>query len=178
MTVHPRPSDFETRTNETYAALMWALSRPGIARTLPTPGSIGIVETLIDRECSVFCAEPPLARAAERAGAALVSPERADHLFYGELPETDVLAWLRQGSDLYPDEGATLVCDGHIGSGSSLRLTGPGCDGPVDVRVGGLPDDFWSQRARLMRYPMGFELFVLDGPHVLGVPRSCKVEVL
>ena len=29
-----------------------------------------------------------------------------------------------------------------------------------------------------MRYPMGFEIFLVDGARILGVPRSTVVEVL
>ena len=178
MTTHPAPSDFEARTNATYDALMWALSRPGLPRDLPAPGQAGLVEALIDRECNVHCAEGDLSEVAARTGAALVTPERADHLFFDTLPGADLLGQIALGSDLYPDAGATLVCNGAIGAGQALRLTGPGCNGAVDVVVGGLPDGFWQKRAQVMRYPMGFELFVVDGERVLGVPRSAQVEVL
>lgn len=178
MTTHPAPSDFEARTNATYDALMWALSRPGLPRDLPPPGQMGLAEALLDRECNVHCAEPELAGLVARTGAALVAPEDADHLFFDTLPAADVLTRISLGSDLYPETGATLVCNGTIGSGQALRLTGPGCKGPVEIRLGGLPEGFWQMRARVLRYPLGFELFVIDGARVLGVPRSCTVEVL
>lgn len=177
MTAHPTPSAFEARTNATYEALMWALSRPGLPRTMPEPGMTGMIEALLDRECSVSCATPELRTAAARTGAAIVSPEQADHLFFEDLTSADVLSSLRLGSDLYPETGATLVCAATLGQGPRLTLTGPGCNGSIDVQIDGLPDGFWQTRARLSRYPMGFELFVVDGARVLGVPRSCQVEV-
>ena len=178
MTTHPRPSGFETRCNTTYEAMLWALARPGLARRLPSPGQAGIVEALIDRECAVHCTEPDLAELALRAGAASVAPEAADHVFMSRLPGADILGRLHCGSDLYPDEGATLVTDAAFGTGERLRLMGPGVDGVVEVSVGGLPGGFWQERARVMRYPMGFELFLVDGDQVVGVPRSTRVEVL
>ena len=178
MTAHPTPSAFEARTNATYEALMWALARPGLSRTLPEAGQAGILEALIDRECAVHCTRPEMAAQAARTGAALVSPDAADHVFCDALADTDLLARLRMGSDLYPEEGATLVVNARIGSGARLRLSGPGCDGLVPLQLGGLPDGFWAERARVMRYPMGFELFVLDGAEVMGIPRSTEVEVL
>ena len=178
MTTHPAPSDFEARTNATYDALMWALSRPGLPRDLPEPGQAGLVEALLDRECNVYCAEPELAGFALRTGAALVAPDQADHLFYATVHTLDVLKQISLGTDLYPETGATLVCNGTIGAGQGLRLSGPGCKGPVEIRLGGLPEGFWQMRARVLRYPLGFELFVVDGARVLGVPRSCAVEVL
>lgn len=178
MTLTPQPSAFETRSNATYEALIWALSRPGLLRTLPDAGQAPICEALIDRECSVHCAPSDLAEQAARAGAALVAFPQADHVFLPALPRAEALRDLRIGSDLYPEEGATLVLDATLGSGTRLRLTGPGVEGAVEVAVDGLPEGFWQERARVMRYPMGFELFLVDGARVLGVPRSTHVEVL
>lgn len=178
MTAHPTPSVFEARTNATYEALMWALSRPGLARALPAPGQAGIVEALLDRECRAYCAVPEIGRVAARTGATLSAPEDADHLFFDPLPNVEMLARIALGSDLYPETGATLVCSATLGQGPGVRLTGPGCDGAVEVRLGGVPDGFWQTRARLIRYPMGFELFFVDGGRVLGVPRSTQVEGL
>jgi len=178
MTAHPVPSDFESRTNATYAALMWALSRPGLIRHMPDAGQAGLIEALLDRECEVYCADAALAQIATRTGAALVAPDQADHLFFDSLPDAETLGQINLGSDLYPEKGATLVCKAVLGQGARLRLSGPGCNGPIDVQVDGLPDGFWQKRARLMRYPKGFELFLIDGAQVMGVPRSCQVEVL
>lgn len=175
---HPTPSDFETRTNATYEALMWAMSRPGLLRTLPGTGQALIVETLIDRECAVYCEDADLAQIANRVGAHMVTPDAADHLFLSQAPEPAMLASLAMGSDMYPDGGATLVVPVTIGAGPQLRLTGPGVNGDVTIAVEGIPAAFWAERERTMRYPMGFELFLIDGDKVLGLPRSTKVEVL
>lgn len=172
-----RPSDFEARTNATYDALMWALSRPGLVRALPAIGLGGIIESLIDRECAVFCDDDGLAALAAATGADMVAPGRADHLFVTTLPQPDLIGQLRLGSDLYPEEGATLVVQAPIAAGQGLRLSGPGIEGTVDVATG-LPAAFWAMRDHVMRFPMGFELFVIDGAQVLGLPRSTKVEVL
>ena len=177
MTAHPVPSDFDLRTNAAFEALMWALSRPGLVRELPGPGMEPIVEALIDRECVVHCADPALSALAERLGAAVAGLETADHVFLNEVTET-LPDMVRLGSDLYPEDGATVVARADLETGRALRLTGPGIDGAVTVRVGGVPEAFWRARDRAMRYPMGFELFLVDGSRVLGVPRSTKVEVL
>lgn len=176
MGAHPTPSDFEARTNATYEALMWALSRPGVTRDLPAPGQAGIIETLIDRECEVYCEDPDMAELAARGGAAMVAPEKADHLFLSQ-PQAQLVG-LRQGSDMYPEEGASLVIPVSLGSGDTLRLSGPGVDGAVTVRLAGIPQSFWAERQRIMRYPMGFEVFLLDGAKVIGIPRTTVVEVL
>lgn len=175
---HPVPSDIETRSNASFDALMWALSRPGQIRRLPTSGFAGIVETLIDRECRVVADQEDIVAQLERTGAELVEPERADHVFVGETFDVSLLPRLSQGSDLYPEGGATLVTKAHFSEGPRLRLTGPGVDGAKDVQIGGLPDAFWSRRRAVMRYPMGFDVFFIDDDRVMGLPRTTAVEVL
>lgn len=174
----PIPSEVETRCNAVFDALMWALSRPGLRRALPDTGAAQIVDALIDRECAVWAADPAITARAGQVGAALVALAQADHLFAGALVDADALRGLRCGSDLYPDDGATLVVDAQFDTGEALRVTGPGVNGAETLRVGGLPDGFWAVRAEAMRYPMGFELFLLSGDQVIGIPRSTKVEVL
>lgn len=178
MTAAPLASEFDTRTNATYEALMWALSRPGLIRTLPLAGLAQIIDTLIDRECAVYCEDAALTAQAMQTGAVLAPPEQADHLFLTALEHADFLTRLPQGSDLHPEAAATLVCTARLGRGPRLRLTGPGCDGAVEVQIDGLPDGFWQTRAQVLRYPLGFELFLVDANRVLGLPRSTKVEVL
>lgn len=177
MTAHPTPSDFEARTNATYEALMWALSRPGLPRGLPSAGQACLVETLLDRECAAYCEDEAIAQIASRSGAALVAPSEADHLFLAQEPTVAMLHSLRQGSDMYPEEGATLIIPASLVRGDGLRLSGPGVDDSIEVAVSGVSAAFWIERARIMRYPMGFEVFLLDSDRVLGIPRSTKVEV-
>ena len=178
MAVHPAPSDFEARTNATYEALMWALSRPGKLRRLPGAGQAALIETLVDRECRVYAQDDALRQLAGRAGAHLVPPDAADHLFLAAPPAPDLLRDIPQGSDLYPENGATLVFPASFGSGAGLRLTGPGIDGALDTQIAGIPGGFWAERQLVMRYPMGFEIFLLDGDQVMGLPRSTEIEVL
>lgn len=177
MGVYPVASAFEARSNAVFNAVMWALARPGLVRQLPETGMAQIVEALIDRECAVHCAPPDVAHLAERTGARLVAPDAADHVFVEDVPLA-LLDQLRCGSDLHPDDGATLVATADLSTGQRLRLTGPGVDGAVCLTVGGLASGVWHHRARIMRYPMGFEILLVDGARVLGIPRSTIVEVL
>ena len=172
------PSEFETRTNATYEALMWAMSRPGLPRELPAAGLGPLIETLIDRECAVHCDDDALRASAAQTGASLVEIAQADHVFLSATPTMDLLRQLAQGSDLYPDNGATLICPAAIGNGPHLRLSGPGVNGTQEVSLGGLPDGFWQCRREIMRYPQGFEIFFIDQQQVIGLPRSTQVEVL
>lgn len=177
MGMHPVPSAFEARSNAVFDAVMWALARPGHVRDLPDRGMEQIVEALIDRECRVFCDNDALGQVAQRAGAQMAEVDVADHLFV-DVIAAGVPERVRCGSDLHPDEGATLVVRADLSAGQQVRLSGPGVDGAVQVRIGGLPVDFWFRRAQMARYPMGFEMLLVDGARVLGVPRSTIVEVL
>ncbi len=185
----PAPSPEETRCNAAFDALMWALSRPGLVRDLPEPGPAVIAETLLDRECAAFSALDALTPVIARTGAALVPLEQAEHVFLGpDLTGADLdrLRGLRMGSDLHPEDGATVILPAQIGSGPRLRLSGPGVDGTVDIALEGVPEPLWALRKAMMRYPMGFDLLILDltldsnlgGARVLGIPRSTHVEVL
>ncbi len=174
----PTPSVSERRDNQTFEALLWALSRPGRPRTLPEAGDIPLLNALVDRECRVHAADPLLIPAVLKTGAAVAELDAADHIFAGKLRDLTVLERIQLGSDLYPDDGATLVVHVDLNTGPTLRLTGPGVDGNEELQIGGLPDSFWQRRAEVMRYPTGFDLFCVDGDQVIGIPRSTEIKVL
>ncbi|OEO32390.1 phosphonate C-P lyase system protein PhnH [Devosia insulae DS-56] len=177
LTVAP-PDAVEIRANATFEALMWAMARPGESRELPAPGPAPVAEALIDLECTAWSDSVELRRLIAETGAALGELAAADHLFL-EQPGDDLsaLAALNCGSALYPDDGATLVVAAPLDRGPLLRLRGPGVDGTLELRIA-LPSAFWELRETLCLYPEGFELFVVDGPRVIGIPRSTTIEVL
>ena len=176
----PQRNAFEIRTNATYDALMWALARPGTIHTLPEPGVELIAETLIDRECRVFSQDAALLPVIAATGATFGPADAADHAFLSLDGSAGLaaLSVLPAGSLVYPDEGATVFANARLGEGHRLRLSGPGIETTLEIAVGGLPDDVWAIRAARCLYPTGFELFLIDGDRVLGLPRSTKIEVL
>jgi len=175
----PVPDAFEARTNATFEALMWALSRPGSVQSLPEPGMQGIAEALLDRECRAFCDQPALANKVASFGVALVPVALADHCFLSldGAEAFDLLAQVQVGSALYPDAGATVVAEARFGTGQRLRLTGPGIETFTDIALDGLAFGLWALRAKLCRYPAGFDLFLICGAQVIGLPRSATIEV-
>lgn len=178
MLATPTPSPAETRDNAAFDALLWSLSRPGLPRDLPEAGEAAIIAALLDRECRVHSADPLLLPEIMRTGAEIAELDVADHVFLGALTSVDTVSNIAIGSDLYPDDGATVIVRAMLGSGPKLRLSGPGIDVEVVTQIDGLPIGFWEARAKRMRYPMGFDLFILSGAKVIGVPRSTVVEVL
>lgn len=174
----PVPDAYEARTNATFEALMWALARPGSVQDLPAPGMAGIAEALIDRECRVYCDDPTLGDRIAAFGGATVPLPLADHCFLSLATSLDRLAQVAVGSALYPDDGATLVAEARIGTGQPLRLTGPGIETFAEIALDGIAPGFWAMRATLCRYPAGFDLFLICGAQVVGLPRSTTIEVL
>ena len=71
LTVAP-PDAVELRSNATFEALMWALSRPGDIRTLPDAGFDAIAETLVDLECSAYADTPEMRERVVASGAMLI----------------------------------------------------------------------------------------------------------
>lgn len=178
MLATPTPSMAETEANTTFDALLWALSRPGLPRGLPSAGELPIIRALLDRECRAYSADPLLLPAIMRTGAEVAEIAASDHVFLGASPDLDLLGQVALGSDLYPDDGATVFVRGQIAQGPGLQLTGPGIEASLTLQIGGLPQGFWDKRREMLRYPMGFDLFILDGAAVVGIPRSTQVEVL
>lgn len=170
----------EQRVHQTFETLMWALAEPGSVRKLPRPGLEDIAEALVDIEVTIFTPDPRLMGQLRRTGATQTVASEADYLFIpgsdAFLP--DIVVEARTGEPLYPDRAATIVLGADIGSGEKLRLTGPGVDGTCEVLLGGPPAAFWDIRARICRYPLGWDVFFVDGVHVMGLPRSTVVEVL
>lgn len=181
MTLAITPTVDDVRTNAVFEELMWAIARPGIERRLPAAGFNAVAESLIDRECS-FHAETDraLSDLITLTGSKPAAIDKADYVFAPIDAETGVaaLAALKIGSLSYPDEAATLFATARFGSGQALRLSGPGVRDTLTIEVDGIHPSFWSMRAKSLRYPLGWDLFLLDGDRLIGIPRSTKIEVL
>ncbi|MGR3434618.1 MAG: phosphonate C-P lyase system protein PhnH [Shimia sp.] len=172
----PAPSAADLRDAAAFAAVLGALSRPGTIHDLPEAGESAVIAALLDRECRAH-AGPDLADAVARSGAALVPLERCDHAFLGNPDGTHWVARIPVGSQLHPEGGATVILRADLGQGTRLRLTGPGIDGEIEVAVSAAPG-LWPARAEAIRYPLGFDLLLIDGTRLMGIPRSTAVEVL
>jgi alpha-D-ribose 1-methylphosphonate 5-triphosphate synthase subunit PhnH len=173
------PDAAETRSNATFEALMWALARPGEIRELPAPGLAPVLEALIDLECTAYGDTAELRQLIFIAGATVGDAIGvADHVFLEHLgDDPTALSLVRCGSALYPDDGATVVIAAQVGQGQMVRMRGPGVDGAAELKLAVTPA-FWELRARLCGYPEGFDLFIVDGLRVIGIPRSTTIEVL
>lgn len=175
------PTADDSRTNATFDELMWALSRPGLVRTLLFAGFETLAESLLDRECTFFVAnDAALDQRLADTGARRTALDNAEYVFASLDTEAEVkaLSTLRIGSLPYPDEAATLFAPATIGSGQSLRLTGPGIKDALTIQIGGIDPSFWAMRQKAIRYPLGWDLYLVDADRLVGIPRSTKIEVL
>lgn len=171
MTLHPNPA--ERAAFACFDALMRAVAEPGLTRQLPDAGPAVIAQTLLDRETTAHADDPAVLAG---TGTRLAPMERADYVF---APATaEVAGRLYTGDLLYPDAGATLIAPATLGSGIRLRLTGPGIETQRIVQVGGIDPAFWGARRAVLRYPLGFDLILIDGATIIALPRSTTIEVL
>ena len=176
LTAIPAPSAADLRDAAAFAAVLGALSRPGTIHDLPEAGEGAVIAALLDRECRAHVA-PDLADAVARTGAALVPLERCDHAFLAAPDGADWVVRVPVGSQLHPEGGATVILRAGLGQGASLRLTGPGIDGATEVAVAA-PGTLWASRAEAIHYPLGFDMLLIHGTRLMGIPRSTTVEVL
>ncbi|MEM7735702.1 MAG: phosphonate C-P lyase system protein PhnH [Deinococcota bacterium] len=184
MTV-PARSDHEAVTHSMFNALMWALSYPGEAQALAdaslehtTLEYIGL--TLLDLETSFYTPDNALEERLKVTGARAKHLQDADYLFYSHLTEDDLegLEHAKRGDMLYPDRAATIILQASFGSGTTLQLTGPGIETSTALKVDGIPAAFWQLRNKTRHYPLGWDVVLVDGVQVVGIPRSTAVTII
>jgi alpha-D-ribose 1-methylphosphonate 5-triphosphate synthase subunit PhnH len=178
----PAISAAEARRHETFTALMWALSQPGQIHRLPASGLAAfgaIADALIDLETSYYTDHPALGQLLARTGARALPRWLAMYQFYPELEAATVpaLSEASTGTYSYPDESATLIVGCTLGAGRPLRLSGPGIATVTDLWVDRIPENFWSLRERICRYPLGWDVQLVSDDRVAGLPRTTRVEV-
>ena len=173
----------EARTQNTFTALMWALSHPGRPRPLPKTELapfFAIGETLVDLETSYYTSHDGLAQQFARLGGRERPPQEAMYQFYPELQDADLLDLEEAPVGTYtcPDDSATLVIGAEFEEGTRLRLSGPGIPEMTVLYVGGIPQSFWALREKAAQYPLGWDVFLIGDGQVVGLPRTTTVEVL
>ena len=172
----------EAQSRETFLALMWALSYPGRVHHLPDSvhAFTLIAETLLDLETSYFTPDESIQAVLASTGAHVRSASDAAYHFYQQITENS-LSDIRQasvGTMLYPDTAATLIIGCTLNSGIEFVLSGPGVNGQQAIQIGGLPDAYWELRETACKFPLGWDVFLVDGQQVIGLPRSTRMERL
>ncbi len=180
-------------SQQTFRALLDALSRPGHRYAMPlpaghptdlTPALAAALLCLCDYDSPLwlgpgmdnpeiaawlrFHTGVPLLPAPDQAAFAL--------LHAAALPALTDFAW---GSDLAPEQGATLLIQAQSLSGATmLHIQGPGLAQPQILPDCGLPRGFWQQRAAMSdAYPRGLEIYIAASHEVIGLPRSTRLNL-
>lgn len=190
------PTAEDRLARDVYLALIWSLAYPGRAHCISLmmnplrrcaatmdasslDGFVAIGKTLLDLETSFFCADPGLEAALRATGATPRPVEQADYVFLPQLDHRalELIARVRLGDLATPDDSATLICGAVFDvPGAILTWRGPGLPAPRRVMLGGVPDAFWSLRASMLNYPLGFDVFFVDRGEVIGLPRTTQVQ--
>jgi alpha-D-ribose 1-methylphosphonate 5-triphosphate synthase subunit PhnH len=172
----------ELRQHAAFSAMLWASSYPGRPQRLPATGLeafVSVAEALVDLETSFFTPDAALAAALLRTGGRARDAASAAYQFFPRLAaaELPLLGQAPVGTYADPDQGATLVLGCTLGTGQTLALRGPGVQGRFELRVGGLPEQLWRMRVAAGPFPLGWDLLLIDGDQLVGLPRSVAVEV-
>jgi len=179
-----------------FRALMAATASPGTIRDIgararrididvPIPRPmLAIAMTLLDAETSFCLRSSPGAEFAEAAISRMTSARpapvgEADFILSIEdgpgLAES--IAAARGGTLVDPHLGATIVALSEtLGSGASLRLSGPGIASSAFLDAG-LGDEWVAARAEKNReYPLGIDMLIVDREgRVASLPRTTVV---
>jgi alpha-D-ribose 1-methylphosphonate 5-triphosphate synthase subunit PhnH len=83
------------------------------------------------------------------------------------------------GTDEFPDRSATLILEvAALQEGFGARLSGPGIR-DRHLRVGGLPEQFWTERVELQElFPRGLDVVLTCGDRLAALPRTTRREDL
>jgi alpha-D-ribose 1-methylphosphonate 5-triphosphate synthase subunit PhnH len=176
-------TETEAQTRLTFLPLMWALSHPGriYELSLGTETAVSnmalIGQTLLDLETSFFTSDEYLAEELTRTTAVPAPPAEAFYHFYPALVRTDLemLSQARLGDMMYPDRSATLLLGCRLGTGDTFYFTGPGIEDKTAVNIAFVPPEFWGLREQANQYPLGWDVFLIDGNRIVGLPRTTKV---
>ena len=177
----PDYSPEEAYTRDTFLTLMWSLSYPGRVHLLPSepvPPFHAIGTTILDLETSFYTPDPFLKVVFARSGARALEPDRAAYHFYPQMDD-EALAFVKfasSGTMLYPDQAATLIIGCTLGKGAVRQLSGPGINGTAQLQASGIHETFWTMRENINRYPLGWDIFLVDGVQVIGLPRTAQLS--
>lgn len=175
----------ESQNRSVFLALMDALSHPG--RVCELDPSIGlsphnmlpIGESLLDLETSFYASNPELAQALTATAASHETPENGEYQFYPVLTHEllEQLGTAPVGDMIYPDKGATLVIGCRFNCGPTLTLRGPGIQSEETIQVNSLPVELWDLRNQKIRYPLGWDIFLVHDNKIIGIPRTTEITV-
>ncbi|NEW08114.1 phosphonate C-P lyase system protein PhnH [Paenibacillus sp. SYP-B3998] len=181
-------------TQRLYRSLLDTMARPGsLIQLEPYAYSgcpsehyfrIGIALTLLDQEVSFHetATEKELTQHLQLLTRSTAKPlSESDYIFVqsGEAPD---LTEAKRGTDLYPDQSATIVCQvkriAQDGNGEvRLKLKGPGIQTARQLSLDGFSPDLLPELiASSEQFPLGLDWILVDAEgRLCCLPRSTKI---
>ena len=192
MTTVPPISQPAALEQRTFRAMLAAMSMPGTVEMLAdanpadaTVALVAIAQSFLDHEVTFHVAaeggstlEDAILR---RTGARTAPLNRADYVFADPTHARRAVEQAVEGPLEEPELSATVVVRcASVGEGDlALRLTGPGVDGEIALRLGLGADVIAARNERNGPFPTGIDLLLVDAQgRLVGLPRSTQVEVL
>jgi len=188
----PGFADAVTQSQQTFRAALQALAHPGSVQPLApdcgvppglSPGMTAMLLALADVDAPVWL--PPGVDDAVRqflrfhCGCPLVdAPSQARFAAVPAGHAAPALEHCHPGDPAYPDTSTTLLLEVEsLDSGAAVTLSGPGIATQRTLRVAGLPAGFWAQwRANHQLFPLGVDVFLVQGNRLCGLPRTAIAE--
>jgi alpha-D-ribose 1-methylphosphonate 5-triphosphate synthase subunit PhnH len=191
---------------QTFRALLGAMSEPGRVHALPDAAIAGLATqdaelrppldlalaatllTLLDADTPVHLAgalDSDDARAWLRFHTGARALQQATTLTAALARDVDAMLWdaLDLGTDDAPQAGATLfvqvdaLSERPLDGAVALKLRGAGIETARDLAVAGLSAAFWQWRAALRaELPRGVDLVLVCGMRIAAIPRSTRLE--
>lgn len=87
------------------------------------------------------------------------------------------LSAFNHGTNQRPDVSATLIIQtSGLGWKNGRKISGPGIQRTLGIRVDDIPETFWIQRKKMeKRFPAGLDIFFTCGNSLVALPRTTIV---
>ncbi len=186
MVTRPRFTESEAASQAIFATLMDSLNHPGqVYQLFDTPmvtrldGLVYIGEAFLHAETSFFTVNETFSELLLQTSAQKAPPNRAAFHFYPEMDQTGMTCVTHAsiGTPDQPDHSATVIVGCRFGDGTSIKLIDPSSQGEIEIKVLYLPDAFWNLREQKRRAPLGWDIILVSGQQIIGIPWSVEIVV-
>ena len=191
----PLSAGFTDPVHQAQAAFrgaLQALSRPGIPVSVGTPvpgialqpALAHLLLTLTDDDTPVWWQQADAGGAQWlrfHTGAPLATqPGDAAFAVLTDATTLPALSRFNVGTGASPEFSTTLLIEVPALDGGPLtQWRGPGIRDAHEVRIAGLPDDFWTQwQINHAQFPQGVDVIFCCAGAALGLPRTTRVRTL
>lgn len=173
-------------TQQTFRAMVDAMSRPGTIHTVPAgPADHAVVITLVDNEVTFHTADESLSSALAAANRLTAAPiDEADIIHLGNQRAVS-LDDANQGTLKEPSDGATVIYrveaihETARSDDTNIKVCGPGVPDRRVIGVDGIPSDVLRTIADVnTAFPRGLDVVIAAEETVTAIPRSTTLEVL